>query len=52
MWFAGYLYKYWMMTRGIDRRKIYRFLPFEKFLNGFAFYHTQDWDYIINDVMK
>lgn len=50
LWFAGYLYRYWMETRNMDRKDIYKILPIEKLLNGFDFYHTQDWDYIINDV--
>ena len=52
LWFMGYLYKYWTSTRKEKRQEIYKILPFEKFDKSFAFYHTQDWDFIINDVTK
>lgn len=50
LWFMGYLYKYWTSTRKKTRQEVYKILPFENFDNAFAFYHTQGWDYIINDV--
>lgn len=49
LWFMGYLYKYWTSTRKLSRQEVYKILPFEKFDNMFAFYHTQGWDYVIND---
>ena len=52
LWFAGYLYKYWMNTRGTSRRKIYKILPFPRLLATFEFYHTQGWDYVIDDAIK
>ena len=52
LWFMGYLYKYWTSTRNVTRQEIYKILPFDKFHRGFAFYHTQDWDFVIDDVKK
>lgn len=52
MWFLGYLYKYWMKSRGIDRREIYKILPFERFMVNFDFYHTQGWDYVIDEAIR
>lgn len=52
MKFAGYLYKYWMNTRHTDRYQIYEVLPLERLVATFGFYHTQGWDYIINDAVK
>ena len=51
LWFMGYLYKYWTSTRKITRQEVYKILPFEKFNTGFGFYHTQGWDFVINDVI-
>ena len=52
MWFLGYLYKYWMKTRGVSRQQIYKILPFERYMASFEFYHTQGWDYVIEDAIK
>ena len=52
MWFAGYLYKYWMNTRGTPRSLIYGILPLQKLRDNFGFYHTQDWDRVIDDCLK
>lgn len=52
MWYLGYLYKYWMRTRKANPNYIYKLLPIDKFLNCFDFYHTQDWDYVIEDVLR
>ena len=50
MWFIGYLYKYWMIYEKDSRAEIYKIAPIELLLRGFAFYHTQGWDYIISDL--
>lgn len=50
--FAGYLYKYWMNTRGTDRKEIYKILPLERLKASFDFYHTQGWEYIIEDAIS
>ena len=52
MWWLGYLYKYWMSTRGTSRAEIYKILPFERFVASFEFYHTQGWEYVIEDAIK
>lgn len=52
MQFAGYLYKYWMNTRNASRYRIYEVLPLERLEATFGFYHTQGWDYIIDDAIK
>lgn len=52
LWWLGYLYKYWMTTRGTPRREIYKILPFKRFVATFDFYHTQGWDYVIDDAIR
>lgn len=52
MWWLGYLYKYWMTTRGTPRQEIYKILPFNRFVASFEFYHTQGWDYVIDDAIR
>lgn len=52
LWFAGYLYKYWMLKYSLDRRIIYKILPLKRLNASFGFYHTQGWDYVINDAVK
>ena len=52
LWWLGYLYKYWMNTRGASRQEIYKILPFDRFVASFAFYHTQGWDYVIDDAIR
>lgn len=52
MWWLGYLYKYWMTTRGTSRREIYKILPFKRFMASYKFYHTQGWDYVIEDAIR
>ena len=49
LWFMGYLYKYWMITKHKSPQEVYKVLNFRNFLLSFSFYHTQNWDYIIND---
>lgn len=49
LWFIGYTYKYWMITRKMKPIQVYKILDYDKFRNAFPFYHTQDWDFIIND---
>jgi hypothetical protein len=47
---AGYLYKYWVSTRGADPRKIYIKAPISLINTRYGFYHTQDLDYVIDDI--
>ena len=51
MWFAGYLYKYFLM-RNYTRKTVYEVLPLKRLEAAFPFYHTQDWDYIIDDAIR
>lgn len=50
--FLGYLYAYWILTRGSTREEVYRILPFERFIASFEFYHTQGWDFVIDAAIK
>ena len=52
MWFLGYLYAYWILTRGSTREEVYRILPFERFIASFEFYHTQGWGFVIDAAIK
>ena len=52
LWFMGYLYKYWQLTRKMLPNEIYKIFSFEKFDEGFPFYHTEGWEHIINEVMR
>lgn len=52
MWFTGYLYKYWMTTRNLDRRQVYKILPFDKMIKAFDFYHTQDLEYVVEEATR
>lgn len=49
---AGYLYKYWISTRKEDPREIYKIAPIKLIANRYGFYHTQDLDYVINDIIE
>lgn len=51
-YFAGYLYKYWMTTRNMKPSEVYKIMPIQRLEKMFDFYHTQDWDYIINDATE
>lgn len=52
MWMYGYLIKYWTGYRNIKPLKIWEILPIDRFNKLFSFYHTQGWDYIIDDSIK
>ena len=52
MWFLGYLYRYWMRVKNIGSKEVYSILPFDKYLERFEFYHTQGWNYIIQDATE
>ena len=52
MWWIGYLYKYWMLTRGTSRREIYKILPLKRFVATSLFYCSQDWEYVVNDAIR
>lgn len=50
--FAGYLYKYWISTRNAQPQDIYKKAPLKLLAARYGFYHTQDIDYIINDIIS
>lgn len=52
MWMYGYLVKHWVTKKDVSSREVWEILPIDKFNNLFLFYHTQGWDYIINDAYK
>ena len=52
MWFMGFTYKYWMQSRKKNPREVYEILPFDTFYQMMPFYHTQDWDFVINDALN
>ena len=49
LWFAGYLYKWWIMMYHKKPSQVYKILPIETLEERFDFYHTQGWDFIIQD---
>jgi hypothetical protein len=51
LYLTGYLYKYWVSTRRADPVKVYRLAPIKKIGIRYEFYHTQDIDYIIDDLI-
>lgn len=51
LYLAGYLYKYWISTRNAKAQEIYKIAPIELIDRRYGFYHTQDFDYIINDII-
>lgn len=48
--FAGYLYKYWVSMYNVDPRVVYAKAPISLLNTRYGFYHTQDLDYIIDDI--
>lgn len=52
MWFLGYLYKYWMKSQGMPAKEVYKILPYDRYLSMYDFYHTQGWNYIIQDATE
>lgn len=52
MKFAGFLYKYWLYVGSETCEEIYRLAPLELILRRFDFYHTQGYDYVIEDLKE
>ena len=50
--FVGYLYKYWVSTRNEQPQRIYDIAPIKLLATRYGFYHTQDIDYVINDIVN
>jgi hypothetical protein len=52
LWLSGYVYKYWVSTRDADPRDVYKLAPIRLFANRYEFYHTQGFEYIIDDIIS
>ena len=52
LYYAGYLYKYWISTRGENPKKIWKIAPLKLIATRYEFYHTQGFDYVINDLIS
>ena len=50
LWYCGYLYRYIIENSKDTPKDIYKKAPINKIANGYEFYHTQDWDYVKNDL--
>jgi hypothetical protein len=54
LWYGGYLYKYWIDYKDLKPEELYtilNILPWNEYIKGFAFYHTQDWRYVVEDAI-
>lgn len=51
MWLTGYLYKYAISIRGIEPKDLVKIAPISKIAARYEFYHTQGFEYIINDMI-
>ena len=52
LYFTGFLYKYWASYRGSSSEEIYKLAPIQLIADRYMFYHTQGWDYIIDDIIS
>ena len=52
MWMYGYLVKYWVYHKNMLPKDIWNILPVDMFRELYPFYHTQGWNYIIEDAIK
>lgn len=52
LYFTGFLYKYWASVRGSSAREIYALAPISIIAERYEFYHTQGWDYVIDDIIS
>lgn len=52
LYFTGFLYKYWASTRGSSAKEIYALAPISLIAERYEFYHTQGWDYVIDDIIS
>lgn len=50
LWFAGYLYRYLVANSETPPKTIYKKVPISLLEKRYGFYHTQDWDYIMQDL--
>lgn len=52
MWFAGFLYKYWIITRDMSPQEIYKIAPIQRIYKAFPRLHTQGWEFAIEDLTE
>ena len=50
LWYSGYLYRYIMEDSKDPPTSIYAKAPIHTIANRYPFYHTQDWDYVKEDL--
>ena len=51
LWFAGYLYKFWVTFRGGEPKQIWKIAPISLINRQYGFYHTQGFDYVIDNLI-
>lgn len=44
LWFAGYLYNYWMISQDMSCQAVYKICPFQLLVDNFEYLHCIDWD--------
>ncbi len=52
LWFCGYLYRYLIANTNIKPSQIYKIVNIDLLNNRWGFYHTQDWEYIKEDLLS
>lgn len=51
MWFAGYMYKYWINEYTADSRDAYKLCALRNLESRYYFYHTQGFEYVIDSIL-
>lgn len=51
LYYAGYLYKYWISTRAAYPQRVWEIAPLKLIAEHYEFYHTQSFDYVIADLL-
>ena len=52
LWFCGYLYRYLIASTNMTPSQVYKLAPLDLLNNRWGFYHTQDWEYIKEDLLN
>ncbi len=52
LWYCGYLYRYAVAESGRSLEEIYERISIDIIEKRYGFYHTQDWDYVIEDLFR
>ena len=50
LWYCGYLYRYLFANSKHSPAEIYKNAPLQLIEKRYGFYHTQDWDYVMEDL--